>query len=613
MAFSLIRDGAGAPRRFFLPVIIVLATVVAALLLAVFWPQDTPTVQPAAPILADGKVPVPKAPAGALYKTTSFSGNYLAGAVARSENDSAAGSHFMKLALAADPGNVNVQSAVFLLKLQNGDVGESLSMARPLQERQPHNQISQMSLISDAFRRRDFAGAKLLSSAIDAEGLGELLRPLLIAWAEAGQGNTDAALAGLDPLLIRNSFRPFYQFHRALIASMAKRDALAVQYFSELLADSGSRSVRAAQAFGLYLETRDQYARAAEIYRSTLDPVQPHPILVAALADNSARRPAHLLISDAAAGAAEVLYGLSSVLSQDNELSPLPLIYLRLAVFMQPDFEQARLLLAGILEGLKRHDEAITIYSGIADTSPQYEMARIQVAHNQDLSDRSSDAIEGLRAYAAKYPDHPEMALLALADLLRSHERYQEAIPVYDKVIAGLGEPKQRHWPMLYARGITYERAGNWAEAERDLLRALELEPEQPNVLNYLAYSWIDKGLNIQRAKEMIESAVRQRPEDGAIIDSLGWIQYRTGEFAHAVETLENAISLMPQDAVINDHLGDAYWRVGRKLEAQFQWQRALSFNPAPEVKSGIEQKLQYGLDDSPAMPAPVNPSAQKS
>lgn len=552
-------------------------------------------------------------PATIIPVSASLSGNYLAGIHARTLNDSAAASKYMDHVLAADPNNAGVKNSAFILRLQNGDVEAALPLARQLQQAKANNQLIAVSLISDAFKKRDFAQAKSLIADLDRQGLGELLQPLLGAWALAGLGEMDAALAELDPATRRNSFQPFYLFHRALMAALTKQDKLAEQYFTELLDDAGNRSIRAAQAFGLYLETRDQYPRAAEIYRGLLQPINPHPILSAALARTAAKQPAQLLISDATAGAAEVLYGLSSVLSQDSEPNPLPLLYLRLAIHMRPDFEEARMLLAGVLEGLKRHDDAIAIYEAIPDSSAQFETARIQIANNADQAGRTDDGIAGLRQYIAKYPDRANMAQLALADLLRSHERYADAIPVYDKVIAALGDPKPHHWQILYARGITYERAGEWPKAESDLLHALELEPEQPNVLNYLAYSWIDKGLNIPRAKVMIENAARQRPEDGAIIDSLGWIQYRIGEFKAAVETLENAISLMPQDAVINDHLGDAYWQVGRRLEAQFQWQRALSFDPDPKIRRDIEKKLQYGLDEPPSPPTPVAPSAQKS
>lgn len=553
------------------------------------------------------------APVKIIQAGPSLSGNYLAGIHARAQNDSAAGVIFMDQVLAADPKNTSVLLSAFLFKLQDGAVADALPLARQLQKVQQDNQLVALSLISDAFKRRDFAQAKTLIATLDKQGLGALLQPLLGAWAEAGLGNMDIALASLEPLSQRNSFQPFYAFHRALMASVAKRDDLAEQYFTELLGENGSRSIRAALAFGTYLETRNQYPRAAEIYRSLVQPVQPHPLLTAALARNAAKQPANLLVNDPAAGAAEVLYGVSSVLSQESAPNPLPLIYLRLAIYINPDSEEARILLAGMLEGLGRYDDAIAMYAGVPESSPHFESARIQMAQNEDRAGRAEAAIEGLRQYIAKYPGRSGQAQISLADTLRNHERYDEAVTEYDKVIAGLGAPKPYHWPMLYARGMTLERAGNWPHAERDLLHALELEPDQPNVLNYLAYSWIDKGLNIQRAKTMIESAAKQRPEDGAIIDSLGWIQYRIGEYSNAVETLENAISLLPQDAVINDHLGDAYWQVGRRLEAQFQWQRALSFDPEPEIRRVIEKKLQYGLDSSPTQSQPAVPSAQKS
>ena len=555
----------------------------------------------------------PPAPVIAVHSEPSLYGNYLAGLHARAQNDSAAGARFMDRVLARDSNNAIVLEAAFLLNLQDGAVARALPKARELQKSQATDQLVNLTLISGAIKQGDFAEAKRLIDAIGDEGLGDLLKPLLGAWVEVGLGKFDAALTKLEPLSKRKPFQPFLTYHRALITSLAGRNELADQYFTALLGDSENRPIRAALAFGQFLETIDQYPRAASVYTSFQRPVQPHPVLTAALAQNAARQPAVLLVKDAAEGAAETLYSIASVLTQESGQNLLPLIYLRLAAYIKPDFEETLLLTTGLLEGLKRHDEAIAIYARFPESSPHFETAHIQIALNEDQAGREEAAVDSLRRYVEKYPGKTSQALVSLADLLRSHDRFAEAIPVYDKVIAAIGDPKQQHWPMLYARGITQERAGNWQHAERDLLLALELEPDQPNVLNYLAYSWIDKGLNLERAKTMIENAASQRPDDGAIIDSLGWIQYRTGDFGNAVETLESAIRLMPQDAVINDHLGDAYWRVGRKLEAKFQWQRALSFDPDANVKSGIEKKLQNGLDSGQILPAPVESSAQKS
>jgi Flp pilus assembly protein TadD len=157
---------------------------------------------------------------------------------------------------------------------------------------------------------------------------------------------------------------------------------------------------------------------------------------------------------------------------------------------------------------------------------------------------------------------------------------------------AGLPE----RWSLFYSRGIALERSGQWKRAEADLLHALELKPDQPLVLNYLGYSWIDRGENLERGLKMVEKAVELRPEDGYIVDSLGWAHYRLGDYPNAVQYLEKAIELVPEDPTINDHLGDAYWQNGRSIEARYQWRRALQFGPQEDEVKPIEAKLESGL-----------------
>jgi Flp pilus assembly protein TadD len=188
-------------------------------------------------------------------------------------------------------------------------------------------------------------------------------------------------------------------------------------------------------------------------------------------------------------------------------------------------------------------------------------------------------------------------AELELGDLLRDKKSFNDAVAAYDEAIrrataAGLPE----RWSMFYDRGVALERAHQWDRAEGDLLHALQLKPDQPMVLNYLGYSWIDRGQNLDRGMKMIEKAVELRPDDGYIIDSLGWAHYRTGDYAGAVGYLEKAIELVPEDSTINDHLGDAYWQVGRLTEARYQWHRALQFGPEEKEIKPIEAKLEHGV-----------------
>jgi Flp pilus assembly protein TadD len=188
--------------------------------------------------------------------------------------------------------------------------------------------------------------------------------------------------------------------------------------------------------------------------------------------------------------------------------------------------------------------------------------------------------------------------LISLGDILRGHERFEEAAKAYDKALARIKNPEPRHWTLFYARGIAFERSKQWPRAEADFLSALKFKPEQPYVLNYLGYSWIDKGLYLERAQGMIAKAAELRPNDGYIVDSLGWVHYRLGRYDDAARELERAVELRPEDPIINDHLGDAYWRVGRKREAAFQWNRSLTLNPEKDLISVINRKLKIGLGD---------------
>lgn len=184
----------------------------------------------------------------------------------------------------------------------------------------------------------------------------------------------------------------------------------------------------------------------------------------------------------------------------------------------------------------------------------------------------------------------------ALGNIMRSRKRYADAVPYYDQALALITKPERRHWVYYYARGTCYERLKNWNAAEVDLEKALSLYPDQPLILNYLGYSWVDQGRNLKEGMAHIEKAVSLKPDDGYIVDSLGWAHYMQGNYKDAVRYLERAVELKPDDPVLNDHLGDALWRVGREREARFQWDQALSLKPEPEDEAKIRKKLETGL-----------------
>ena len=246
---------------------------------------------------------------------------------------------------------------------------------------------------------------------------------------------------------------------------------------------------------------------------------------------------------------------------------------------------------------MKKPELANKIYERVLPTSPLQRNAQIQLAMNLDTLDQSDEAKAHLEKLIAANPGDVE-AIMALGNVLRGRKQFAECADIYSKAVSTITKEEKPNWVLYYFRGICYERSKQWSKAEADLRKSLELYPEQPLVLNYLGYSWIDQGVNLDDGMSMIKRAVEQRADDGYIVDSLGWAYYRLGNIDEAVKQLERAVELKPEDPTINDHLGDAYWRAGRVLEARFQWSHARDLKPEPEDLSKIETKLKVGLSE---------------
>jgi len=337
-------------------------------------------------------------------------------------------------------------------------------------------------------------------------------------------------------------------------------------------------------------------AKAELLFRNFSDTNPNSPIAGHALKELELGVPITPLINSAKEGAAESFIGIATTLSQQNARET-ALIFARLGLHLRPNFPAMQILLGNILQMDNQLLSANAIYNAIDRDSPYSWPARLLAAENLDDLDRTRQSIDTLNALANEEPDRAD-SLAILGDTLRSRRRFSEAVVAYDRAFQRIGTPKRHHWSLLYARGIALERSKKWDRAEADFIKALELKPDQPLVLNYLGYSWVDQRKNLDQAKEMIRRAVDLRPSDGYIIDSLGWAHFQLGEFAASVKEMERAVELTPEDPVLNDHLGDAYWRVGRITEARFQWQRALTLNPDDELRIQVEAKTVNGLPD---------------
>ncbi len=301
-------------------------------------------------------------------------------------------------------------------------------------------------------------------------------------------------------------------------------------------------------------------------------------------------------------GMAEAYAALAGALRQQGA-SDFALVLAQLSLRLRPGFAPALVLTADTLADEDHEEQALEALDRIASDDPLAPVVALRRAVLLDKLDRLDEAVAVLRRLSAAYPDRPQPPS-RLGDLLRGRSRFPEAAAAYDDALARVPNPGPRDWPLFYARGIARERSGDWPRAEADFLKALELSPEQPYVLNYLGYSWADQGKNLDRAKAMLVRATELRPQDGNIADSLGWVLYRLGDLPGAIHWLEKAVELEPRSSVINDHLGDAYWAVGRQREARFQWRRAMTLDPEPEEAPKIEAKLRDGLPEPPSSTA---------
>ncbi|MCC7427271.1 MAG: tetratricopeptide repeat protein [Alphaproteobacteria bacterium] len=539
-------------------------------------------------------------------------GSYLAGRFAQRETDTGAAAAFLSRALLGEPDNRDLLRQTLLANLGDGRDEEAIRLARAaLDAGAGERVLPSLIVIAGHARAADWAGAEARLRSLPATGLGEILQPLLLAWALAGRNDTNGALAVLRPVAesANHRLRSAYALHAAMIADLADRPEEAGRFFDRALAPGNgqARDVRQMQIVASFWARRGEREKAERLADEFFAQSQSSDL---AAAHPGARRAiAERAVSSPAEGMAEALLSLASAMRQQDATEP-ALAMLRIALMLRPRFATARLVLSELFESEQRYEAAAEMLESIADGDMLGITARLREAVLLDRLDRTEDAIAVLERLAAAHAERPE-PLLRMGDVLRGRQRFAEAVAAYDRAAERIGPINQRrHWVFLYSRGIALERSGQWPRAEADFSKALEFVPDQPYVLNYLGYSWIERGMHLDRAKGMVERAVQLRPDDGHITDSLGWAYYMMGNYAEAVRWLERAVELTPRDAVITDHLGDAYWRVGRQEEARFQWQRALRLEPEADLVPRIEKKLREGLPPAPTPPAAASAPA---
>ncbi|HYZ64008.1 MAG TPA: tetratricopeptide repeat protein [Acetobacteraceae bacterium] len=532
------------------------------------------------------------------YKPSGAFGAYLTGRFAAQRSDLGVAAEKLETALTDDPGVPELANQAFLAALLAGRP-DATRLATSL----PDNPVAQLVIADHEAKAGRWDAAETQFSRLPPQGLTQVLRPLLVAWAQQGAGRTDAALGTLAPVIESTRFRGVYALHAAMIADLAGQPLEAARLYRVAATEYGPLNLR----LGLILASwQARQGATGEAQRTIRDLAGTNGDLAIALQGLEANMAAPA-VRGAADGIAEAYLAMAATLRQQGSDSAQ--LLLRLALDMRPDFTAAGILLADIQESAKRPSMALATLADVPDSDPLAPVVQLRRASLLDELGRSDEASRLLDELARQHPDRPEPLTLA-GDILRRKNRFPDAAQAYSAAIARLGVPTRAHWPLFYERGVALERAGQWPQAEADFQYALELAPDQPSVLNYLAYSWVDRGERLDQARIMLDRALAQRPNDGAIIDSMGWLLLRQGDQEGALSNLERAVELQPEDPVINAHLGDALAAVGRMREAEFQWRRALNLKPEAEDARKLTEKLAALPGASPPTQAAVPPAA---
>lgn len=541
---------------------------------------------PAGPVLADG-----------------VAGPYLAGRVASINSDYNAAADYFSRSLLADPSNTSIMESAMLAEVGSGAFDKARVLAQGLDQVGVKSGLADLVTLVGLAKDGKFGDA--LAQLDKGRSAGPLVDGLFRAWAQIGAGQMSEATKAFDAVAQQKGLGPFALYHKALALALVGDFEGADAILSGKAAGPLRATRRSLIAQAEILSQLERDKDALDLLDKTIGPA-PNDLVITDLRKRLAAGETvpFSLIRSPADGLAEVFLAVGSVLGessgndgQDRSSRVDVLMFARSAVYLRPDLSEAMLMLAANLEAQGQHELAISAYNQIDPAGPDHIAAELGRADALVAEGQLDAATAVLQDLAKAEPTRADV-WAALGDIERRNQRFAEGVQAYSKALDLIGAPTKNQWVLLYARGICLERLKQWDKAEPDFRKALSLSPDQPAVLNYLGYSFLEKQTNLDEAVAMIEKAAKAQPDDGAIADSLGWALYRTGKFPEAETQMEKAIALMPNDPVVNDHLGDVYWMVGRKLEAEFQWKRALSFKPdSEEDAKRIRRKIEVGLD----------------
>jgi len=530
----------------------------------------------------------------------SLAGSFLAGQIAAINGDDTSAADNFRRAISLDPEDISLKQSLFISLTANGDIQAAIDLLSEIPADSQTRNINHVVSAANALRQKSYSQAVSRIDRLVGADLDNMLGKLIAAWALYGSREPEEALAKAGEVTGPDWTTMIKEYHSGLLLAASGRDREAIAAFEiavsqrAVAAALSETYMRAMEALAGSYARNGQKDKALSVIDQGLTLLTGHPPLLALKTKIDANENIAPLITTAQGGAAEILFNIGSAVSRQGGL-PFAQSNLQIARFLDPQIDPILLSLAGVYEKQDKFVRANEYYSQISEDSPFYRRALLETGLNLDKLEQPGEAEATLKELIDKDPDD-QVSVLALGSVYSRQQAYEKAADLYNNTLARIVNPERSQWILFYRRGISFERTDQWDKAEVDFKKALELFPDQPDVMNYLGYSWIDKGINLDEGLDLIRKAVNLKPNSGFIIDSLGWAYYRLGRYEEAVTELERALELMPSDPVVNDHLGDAYWQTGRKLEAVFQWKHALANKPEDKDLIEITRKLQVGL-----------------
>lgn len=524
--------------------------------------------------------------------TNSF-GTYVDSHLASRLNDLDGVVNYTRAALKLDAGNGVLAERLLLAEILKGDISAAEGVAPQVIKTNSQQRTARLVLGIKDFRNRRFADARANFNEAAYTPFGTLTSALLNAWAYAGENSLIAALKELDKLDSQPGFNNYKAFHVALITDFMGNNTRADAAYKRAY-EMAPGSLRVVQAYGNFLERQGKKPEAEKVYRAYLALDSVNSLISKQIEGLSAAAKPPPFVATANAGAGEVLFSVASALSAE-QTADASVTYAQLALPLTSDRDLVLATLAGGQATLNDFESSSATYDKVSKASPLRGFVDMQIAVNQLRLGHKPEAIDKLKDLVQRVPSDVD-AQVTLGGVYRATEQFKDAADSYDKAIGLMTGTEPNLWRVYYDRGISLDRLKQFDKSDADFRKALSLSKEDPQVLNYLGYSMIDRGVNLDEALGMVKKAVVLKPNDGYITDSLGWAYFVLKNYPDATTYLERAVDLIPFDATIAEHLGDVYWRSGRELEARFQWQHAIDNHPEASELPHLQDKLKNGL-----------------